>query len=403
VIRHRRSTVLVYVVAAIAGVALGVLLLSAVAVFLITLGTASDWRARRSHAAVQVTHGMSRTAVGIDEDVEVWLTVENRQSWALPTVHFEDVVPEGLEVRRPGPRGLQSVFRGTIVWDAFHIGPQERVRHSLRVTARRRGRWLIGPARVWSRDPLGWALFERWSDAPSVLTVYPRLYHVPPGILAPSRPEGDRRGPPWHPPDPSRVVGIRPYQPGDPQRLIHPYATAHTGTLQVKRLEPAGTEQMELLVLGATTAQPWEGHHPDLLESLVSAAASVADQYLQTGKPLGFSLVGTVYGWPQGVSLPPARGARQWARVMTALAWVQPGGSQTSALYHRLEALAQRLKPGDHLVYTACFPRPEVAPYLQSFTRRGIRVTYMPVGPHAGRPGTEGVRVVPWTPGGPPP
>jgi len=135
----------------------------------------------------------------------------------------------------------------------------------------------------------------------------------------------------------------------------------------------------------------FHGAHPDLLESLVSAAASVADQYLQTGKPLGFSLVGTVYGWPQGVSLPPARGARQWARVMTALAWVQPGGSQTSALYHRLEALAQRLKPGDHLVYTACFPRPEVAPYLQRFTRRGIRVTYMPVGPHGGRAGTEGV------------
>lgn len=399
-IPHRRSTVAVYLVAAIAGMALGVPLLSAAAAFLIMLGIATDWVARRSHAVMQVAQHLSRTAVGVGEDVDVWLTVENPQWWPLPTVHFEYFVPDGLEVRNPAPRGLQSVFRGTVVWETFHIGAQESVRHRLRVTARRRGRWLVGPARVWSRDPLGWALFERSSDAPAVLTVYPRLYRVPAGILAPSRPDGDRRGPPWHPPDPLRVVGIRAYQPGDPLRLIHPHATAHTGTLQVRRLEPSGDEHAELLVVAATRPHLWEGADPELFESLVSVAASVADQYLKTGKPLGFSLVGTVYGRPQGVSLPPARGTHQWARVMTALAWVHPGGGQGSDIHHSLTALTRRLKPGAHLVCTACFYRPEWTPYLRHFTRRGIRVTYIPVGPQGGRPDTPGVHVVPWTPGG---
>lgn len=398
-IPHRRSTVAVYLVGAIAGMALGVPLLSAAAAFLIILGIAADGMARRSHAAVQVTHRLSRPGVNIGEVVDVWLTVDNTQRWPLPTVHFEDVVPEGLEVASPAPRGRQHVLRGTIVWDAFHIGARESVRHRLRVTARRRGRWLVGPARVWSRDPLGWTLFERSSDAPSVLTVYPRRYRVPPGVLAPSRPEGDRRGPPWHPPDPLRVVGIRAYQPGDPRRLIHPHATAHTGTLQVKRLEPSGDEQVELLALAATAPHLWDGVDPELLESLVSAAASVADQFLTTGKPLGLSLVGPVYGWPQGVSLPPARGAHQWARVMTALAWVQPGGGRGNDLRPSLEALTRRLKPGAHLVYAACFHRPEWTPYLRHFTRRGIRVTYIAVGPQGGRPDTRGVHVVPWTPG----
>ena len=399
-IARRRSLLGVYALAALAGLVLRVPLLSAAAAFVIIVGLAANQMARRSHAAVRVAHRLSQAGAAIGQDVDVWLTVENAARWPLATVHFEDMVPEGLDVAAPAPRGMQRVFLGTMVWDVFHIAPRERVRHQLRVTARRRGRWLIGPARAWSRDPLGWALFERASDPPIVLTVYPRLYRVPAGILTPSRPEGDRRGPPWHPPDPLRVVGVRPYQPGDSRRLIHPYATARTGTLQVKRLEPAGDERLELLVLAATTPHAWEGADPARLEALVSAAASVADYCLRAGRPLGLSLVGTVYGWPRGVTLPPARGASQWARVMTALAWVQQGGGQGNDLGPALSALARRLSPGDHLIYAACFHRPEWSRYLRLFTRRGIRVTYIPVGPHGGRPDAPGVRVVPWTPGG---
>lgn len=399
VIPHRRSSVEVFILVAVAGLVLGLPLLSAAAAFLLILGLAADGMARRSHAVVQVTHRLSRTGVAIDDDVEVWLTVENPAPWPLPTVHFEDVVPDGADVAAPVPRGYQRVFRETRVWDAFHIGPHERVRHHLRLTARLRGRWVIGPARVWSRDPLGWSLFERQTEDQPVLTVYPRLYRVPPGILTTTHPEGDRRGPPWHPPDPLRVVGVRPYEPGDPVRLIHPYATARTGTLQVKRLEPEGSDQVELLVLASTTRHPGQGTAPDLFEALVSAAASVAHLYIRRGTSVGCAVVGAVHRWPQGVALPPGRGADQWARVMTALAWVTPSGDRTLDLLPSLGGLVRRLRPGAHLVYAACFHRAEWDVPLRILAQRGVRITYIPVGPYGGAPAVAGVQVRPWTPG----
>ena len=396
-IPHHRSTLEAFVLAAAAGLVLGLPLLSAAAAFLLVLGLAADAMARRAYAGVEVTHALSRSAVPIDDEVEVWLGVANPERWPMPAVHFEDVVPAGLEVARPAPRGIQRVFHHSVVWDAFHVGPQERVRHHLRVTARHRGRWVLGPARVWSRDPLGWSLFERHAAQQPVLTVYPRLYPVPTGLLTPSRPEGDRRGPPWQPPDPLRVVGVRPYEPGDPPRLIHPHATARTGVLQVKRLEPGGDSQVALLALAATGA-PKDAPDPDLFEALVSAAASVADQYLDAGAALGFSLVGAVYGRPRGVHLPPARGPTQWARVMTALAWVSPGGGDDADVKPAVGRLSRQLKPGDHLVCVTSFRPPSWTAAMRQLVQRGVQVTNVRVGPACGAPDASGVRVRAWTP-----
>ena len=181
---------------------------------------------------------------------------------------------------------------------------------------------------------------------------------MPPGLARLTRPQGERIGPPWNPPDPLRVLGIRPYQPGDPRRLIHPQATAHTGTLQVKRLEPEGDAQVTLVVLAASAPFIWKGMDPAQFEALVSAAASVADRHLREGSAVGLSLVGAVYGWPRGVQLSAARGPQQWARVMTALAWVQPGGGQGHDLAPTLSSLVRRLRRGAQLVVLACFFQP---------------------------------------------
>ena len=220
---------------------------------------------------------------------------------------------------------------------------------------------------------------------------------MPAGLLTPTRPEGDRRGPPWQPPDPLGVVGIRPYVPGDPPRLIHPHATARTGVLQVKRLEPGGDSQVALLALAATGA-PGTPSDPELFEALVSAAASVAGHYLDAGAALKFSLVGAVYGRPRGVHLRPARGAAQWARVMTALAWVSPGGGHDADVLQAAAALSRRLKPGDQLVCVTSFHPPAWTAALRQLVQRGVHVTDVRVGPAGGSPDAPGVRVRAWTP-----
>jgi uncharacterized protein (DUF58 family) len=389
-----------FIIAAVAGAIVGVPLVTAAAAFLLVLALAAEWLAKESESSLGVIHRTNRTGVTIGEEAEVWLTVENPRPWPLPLVHFEDFIPEGLEVVDPDPKRFQKLGQGSAIWGAFTVGPHERVRHRLRVAAKERGRWLMGPARVWSGDPLGWTQFERFPADRAVLTVYPRLYSVPKGLLSANRPQGERRGPPWNPPDPLRIVGVRPYEPGDPMRLIHPHATARTGSLQVKRLEPEGDEQLQLLALAATAPHIWEGVDADRFEGLVSVVASVADMYLQNGSALGLSLVGSVYGWPRGVNLPPGRGPEQWARVMTALAWVQPGGGQGHDLGPSLAQLSRRLKPGAHLMYFACFHQPSWTPFVRHLVMRGIQVTFVPVAMLDPVPVLPGVRVRPWTPWG---
>lgn len=229
---------------------------------------------------------------------------------------------------------------------------------------------------------MGWARFEQHSPDRVVVTVYPRRHPVPPGLVALIRPQAEPRGPPWNPPDPLSVAGIRPYQAGDSRRLIHPYATARAGTLQVKRLEPEGDATVELVALAA--AAPFIGEGVDT--ALFEAAASVADGHLREGSAVGLSLVGSVYGSPRRVHLAPTRGRQQWARVMTARAWVQPGGGQGHDLTPTLAGWARRLRPGAQLVVLACFHRPAWEAPLRHLVQRGVPVTFGPVGPAAGAP-----------------
>lgn len=397
-IPQRRWILEFFLVAAAMGLWAQSPLLAGSAAALLALALAAEGMARRTHRTLRLSYRLGRTAVRIGDTTDVWLTVENPEPWPLPAVHFEEQVPAGLEVAAPAPRSVQRLIHGSMVSDAVFVGAHERVRYRLSVTGTARGRWLVGPARVWSGDPLGWARFERLSADRAAVTVYPRMYPVPPALARLTRPQGERKGPPWNPPDPLRVTGVRPYQPGDPRRLIHPQATAHTGTLQVKRLEPEGDAQVALVVLAASAPFIWEGVDAALFEALVSAAASVADRHLREGSAVGLSLVGTVYGWPRGVKLPPAAGPQQWARVMTALAWVQPGGGQGHDLAPTLAGLAHRLKRGAELVVLSCFFQAAWEAPLRHIVQRGVHVTFVPVGPGAERPELLGVRVHPWTP-----
>jgi uncharacterized protein (DUF58 family) len=80
------------------------------------------------------------------------------------------------------------------------------------------------------------------------LTIYPHI--VPLDQLGlPSRlPLGARRSDNPLLPDPSRLVGVRDYQPGDRLRDIHWRATARLGALQVKKFEPSQPLQVALFL-----------------------------------------------------------------------------------------------------------------------------------------------------------
>lgn len=400
--KHQLLMLCLVILAAV-GLFGGYPLILAVAAFVSALWVLSWTYGQRALGALRVRHRLSHAAVMPGQSTDVALVIENPLNWPLPLVEWWDELPEAVEPqedwgrhRSRAPVGHRYLLDGH-----FNLNRRERVVRHLPVVARRRGRHLLGPIHVGIRDPLGLMDFREQISPDLALTVFPTLYALPPGLVSPTRPQGERRGPPWNPPDPSRVVGVRPYVAGDSPRLIHPYATARTGTLQVKRLDPEGDDQLELIVLAGTARFIWEGIDSPRLEALISAVASVADYHLlRQDVAVGLTLAGAVYGSPRGLSLPPRRGRDQWAKVLTALAWVQPGGGEAGELTAGLMRLRSRITPQSRVMLFSCFYDEAWTPYLLALCQRRIAVTWVPVGMRELPPPLAGIVVRPWTPGG---
>jgi uncharacterized protein (DUF58 family) len=354
---------------------------------------------RRALARITVQQQVRPWAVPIGEPVDLAVSVSNHFGWPIPVLEWSDQLPDLVEASaaRTGVVNTSEGRRPT-VYGRFSMGRREIVTQHVVVRAQRRGRYVFGPLYLALRDPLGVAELDRVDAAPTALTVFPQLFPLPGPLVLPMAPRGARRGPPWNPPDPTRYIGVRPYEPGDSPRLIHPFASARTGTLQVKRLETEADDQVELVALAATAPFLWQGIQSERLESLVSAVASAAHHHLTRSAAVGLSLAGSVYGSPKGVDLPPRAGRDQWMRIQTALAWVMPGGGEAGELGNALTRLAQRARPGTQVFVFTCFYLDAWTPIVRRLSRRGMRVVWVAVAPREPWPTLPGVRMVTWTP-----
>ncbi|WP_457631345.1 DUF58 domain-containing protein [Oceanithermus sp.] len=212
---------------------------------------------------------------------------------------------------RPAPRlGLRGASRSGLGWG--------RQRLRLRATASplRRGLYQPPTARLFVRDVLG--LRER--EVPLAVTesqsllVYPRVWEqLPPELaltLLAEGPESASLGLE----DASRYRGVRPYQPGDPQRRIHWKASARHGRLMVR--EFAWVRATGVWIYVDTGGQEIYTDH------MAELAASLAVHLERRGLAVGLA-------WP-GFSQPPARGLEATRRLLAALARLEPGNGEAA-------------------------------------------------------------------------
>ncbi|MDB4423401.1 DUF58 domain-containing protein, partial [Rhodopirellula sp.] len=91
--------------------------------------------------------------------------------------------------------------------------------------------------------------------------------------------------------DPTRLRGIRQWQPGDPMRSVHWAATARTGTLHSKIYEPSSIVGATLILDLHTSSNP-ENHEPVRCDLAVTAAASIANSLHDANEPVGLATNG---------------------------------------------------------------------------------------------------------------
>ncbi len=237
---------------------------------------------------------------------------------------------------------------------------------NMKMLARKRGRYQLGPLRVSNLDPFG--LFRREREFGSVepVLVFPRTHELPEFRVSPSELSGDssarRRA---HNVTP-QVSSIRDYAPGDSLSRVHWNSSARLGKLMSKEFDLGRAAEVWIVVDLDRNVQAGE-----LEESTdeygVSIAASLAKRHVESGLPVGLLSEGD-----KRYFLAAETGVGQYQRIMQLLALSRAEGTTPLELM-----LANEEPLWTHLstvIVITSSPRPSWVAALRELTRRGVRV-----------------------------
>ncbi len=226
-----------------------------------------------------------------------------------------DTLPGGLTL----PDGPPPLVLG--VWPG-----EERTAQCL-VEARQRGVFPLGPAFIYSTDPLGLQTFSQKALALDELIIYPALLPI-----AESWPRGaasvgwrgsasaQTRG------DGDDFYGVREYALGDDLRRVHWKTTARTGALAVAEYSRGITlDAVIALDLFRDAYTDTKNGESEALEAGVRLAATLADDLLRHGYAVRLLTAGASADETQ------ARSGAETARFLERLARVRPEATQTLA------------------------------------------------------------------------
>jgi uncharacterized protein (DUF58 family) len=220
------------------------------------------------------------------DEVDITLTVENRQVLALPWLEINDEFPEALPLVGMRARDSFNPERLTIT-SALGMWANQRVRRRFRVRCQARGAFRFGPMLLRMTDPFGMLTREERLAEKAVLLVYPLVAPLERFGLPAQSPFGEHKAPRHLLDDPLRIAGVRPYQHGDEPRRIHWKATARSGELQSKIYEPATQHTVAIFLDVRTYQRSLYGYDPQLVELAITTAASVANWALEQGFATG--------------------------------------------------------------------------------------------------------------------
>lgn len=361
------------------------LLILAVVLGLVAAGARLWWRYGLSN--VTYRRHFSTKQAAYDDEVEMEVVIENAKPLPLVWLHVLDEFPSHLDF--PGLQLGTSSKPGVGVFQTFFsVRPYERVRQRYRIRCRRRGLHRFGPVTLTTGDPFGFSARESERDVVDALIVYPRVVPLtllglpaqhPLGNLTPRHRQNE---------DPMRIAGVRPYVAGDDLRRIHWRATARTGELQTRVLDPSAAPVVALFLDANTFEHFWEGQNTWLQELAITVAASLAAHLLGAKIPTGLYVNAPTYHGKQDIRIAPGRHPGQLQRILKELALMIPA---TGARLERTllaetpslpwgttvvivtanvteglqQALARLTRHGQRYVLVSCGPEPDLHPDLR--------------------------------------
>jgi uncharacterized protein (DUF58 family) len=254
----------------------------------------------------------------------------------------------------------------------------ERIRWTYKMRCTRRGLYRIGPVQIESGDPFGFLRRRRTDQDQVQLMVYPKVYPLEQLGIPAARPLGEVRTGIQIFQDPSRPAGLREYRVGDPLKTVDWKATAKRQRLQVRTFEPSSDVTVVLVVAVDLTEPFWSGYAPEVLERVITAAASVASYASEQQYALGLFSNDMPIIDNSPMAVPPSRGREQLAAILGALAVTR--AFAVAPMFDLLAEHARRFPFGATIVVATGFIPSAFVETLRYVKSRGFRVIVLYVG-----------------------
>jgi uncharacterized protein (DUF58 family) len=334
---------------------------------------------------------LSNDRAFVGDELTLTVRLSNPKLLGLPSLRIDDTVPAGLEY---GDQHLlphsQSHLR---VWRRrIGLRPYEAVSWSIRLRCPKRGFFSFGPVQLEATDAFGFQVREHELPARTSLIVYPELIALPKLYLRAQHPIGETRAPRHLLTDPVRTVGVRDYRREDPFKTIHWGATARRGELQTRVFEPTTSLDIAIMLNLDTFEHYWEGMRYDLIEQMISAAATVATEASNERLRFGLYVNGAPADSGQLIRIPPGRSPAQLELVLEALAKVVP--YSITPFPNLLRSVGSSLGWGATVVIISAVPSTALQTAVLRLKRRGRRVLWLYAGDDL-MPQLPGVEVQP--------
>ncbi len=230
------------------------------------------------------------------EDIPVDLRLSNAGRIPIPWITVDESLPVELREAPFGARALSLPPRG------------ERSFRYMLVT-RQRGYYTLGPARLQVGDILGIQRYEMVVPQPAPFVVYPRVLPLerlglPTRSALVALPD---RTPLFE--DPSRIMGVREYRPGDSPRRIHWGASARSSQLLVKQYQPSIARELLLCLDLFSNDYPFHQWFDAIEEAVVVASSLTSHSIVRDGLTAGLVTVAqdAVTGEVERMVVPPGR------------------------------------------------------------------------------------------------
>jgi uncharacterized protein (DUF58 family) len=223
----------------------------------------------------------NRLTADVGDTVAVVVNIENQGSLPIPWCLVEDLLPRRALIHDPPSLKVKG---RRVKLSMLPAGGKRQLLYSLQCN--RRGYYQLGPLVLETGDLFG--LHRRYQVAtkPHFLMVYPQVMPLKGYDVSSKRPIGEVTMTYRLYEDPTRIAGVRRYEPGDPLNRVHWKATARTGELHSKVFEPS-------TIAGATILLDFHResydakHEPMRSELAITAAASIANAVYEMAQQIG--------------------------------------------------------------------------------------------------------------------